>query len=164
MKEILLTQGFVALVDDADFEAVSVFKWHAHRDDSGCVYAARNVRNPDGSQRTLCLHRFILPGGRIDHRDGNGLNNQRANLRKATRSQNGQAFRRKSEKKSSVFRGVSWHKSTQKWSSNIRPNKKPQIYLGLFELEKDAALAYDKAAREIFGDFATPNFPTTCRD
>lgn len=163
MKEILLTQGCVAVVDDADFDAVNMFKWYAQRIKKG-FYAVRNIRKSDGSWGRLYLHQFLSPGVELsDHRDGNGLNNQRNNIRPATTIQNGQGFRRKKLGASSQFRGVWWNKRSNKWKSAIGVKGGPK-YLGLFLLEKDAALAYDKAAREIFGEFATPNFPVSCRD
>lgn len=156
MKEIPLTQGQVALVDDADFERVNQFKWHARRA-GGAFYAVHMVKNA-GKQEAVRLHRFILPGiGPIDHKDGNGLNNCRDNLRPASKAQNGQAFRRKSIGASSSFRGVS-RLPYSRWRAQIRTGG-ITYYLGCFDVEEDAALAYDWAAKELFGEFASPNFP-----
>lgn len=163
MKEIVLTRGLVALVDDADFEGVNQFNWHARKPSkrSG-FYAVRSTRKSDGSRSRQFMHTFLMPEPvEIDHRDGNGLNNQRGNLRECTHLENLRAFRRKRNGASSVFRGVSKHR--EKWLAGIRVNGKT-IYLGQFLIEKNAALAYDKAAREFFGDFAAPNFPALCRD
>lgn len=158
MKTIPLTQGFVALVDDADFEAVSQFSWCAHLIGRG-VYVTRGVRNADGKWVTQRLHQFLLPGvSRIDHRDGDGLNNQRENLRPATYKQNIRGFRHKKVGASSKFRGVGLHKRFGKWQAFIGVDYK-QIHLGFFADEVDAARAYDSAARKFFGDFASLNFP-----
>lgn len=157
MKTIKLTQDKVALVDNADFAAVSKFKWHAHKD-NGTFYAMRNLRKPDGERTTQHMHQFLFPGKRMDHRDGDGLNNQRANLRPASTRQNSQGARHKPVRSSSKFRGVSLNKTTLKWRSAIQVNgklKRP----GDFDNELRAARAYDVAAREWFGEFACPNFP-----
>jgi hypothetical protein len=97
------------------------------------------------------------PKGKIvDHRDRNGLNNTKQNLRLATRSQNNcNTMHRRG---SSKYRGVSREKETGKWKCKICFNG-ICIYLGLFEAEEDAARAYDKAAKELHGEFASLNFP-----
>jgi hypothetical protein len=89
----------------------------------------------------------------IDHVDGDGLNNQKRNLRKATPTQNG--GNRVIQKHSSKFKGVTWWKKPKKWVACIRFNTR--IHLGYFESETDAAKAYDAAALKLFGDFALTN-------
>lgn len=158
MKTIPLTQGQVALVDDADYEAVSQFKWCAMKNRRG-FYAGRGVYKTNGKHTVQYLHQFLLPGvSRIDHRDGNGLNNRRHNLRPATNQQNLQGARRKKIGATSRFRGVSWFSQYSKWQASIKVNGKP-IHLGYHEVEAKAAKAYDVAARKYCGDFASPNFP-----
>lgn len=157
MKEIPLTQGYVALVDDSDFETVNAHNWYAEKASRG-IYATRNIRKPSGNWGIQRLHRFLMPEvPRIDHHDGDGLNNQRDNLRPATHKQNTQSFRRKKIGATSSFRGVYWNKSHCKWYARIEVSGTP-IYLGCFTSETDAAKAYDVAAVKHFGDFASPNF------
>jgi len=96
-------------------------------------------------------------GVEIDHIDGDRLNNCFNNLRLATSAQNQQGFQRKRVKCTSKFRGVCWDKEQQKWRAQL--GCRDRTYnLGRFHSEKDAALAYDIAARNFFGKFATPNF------
>lgn len=152
MKTIPLTKGKVALVDDEDFERVILHKWCAAKRGQR-HYVARDV---NGS--TKFLHWFIFGEKGIDHRDGDGLNNQRYNLRKASRQQNLRGFQRKRPGVTSTFRGVSWDKRTQKWKADIKCRYK-QTFLGRFSCEKAAARAYDVAAKKLFGEFAAPNFP-----
>lgn len=158
MKLIPLSQGLFTMIDDADFESVSAFKWCAYKDKQRFI-AGRGIKKPDGSYTTLLLHRFLMPGvPQIDHEDGNGLNNQRYNIRPATSRQNNQGFKRKRARATSVYRGVSWNSGKRKWEANIQANGR-QIYLGCFVSETDAAREYDAAARTFFGAFASPNFP-----
>lgn len=159
-REIPLTRGYVAIVDAKDYERVSQFKWHAlvcHH----TVYARRQIRQSNGKQIGQLMHRFILgitdPTILADHEDRNGLHNFRGNLRIATRSQNA-ANQRKRADGSSRFRGVAWYKRGRKWIAFIGRNGK-QTHLGYFPDEFSAALAYDAAARDHFGEFANCNFP-----
>lgn len=92
MKHITLTRGYVAFVDNQDFELVSKFKWYA-APTGNTVYATRGIHRPDGPGQTRqMMHRLILgltdPKILVDHIDRNGLNNQRGNLRTATNQQN----------------------------------------------------------------------------
>lgn len=161
MKEIKLTQGKVALVDDEDFERVNVFKWHLQTHPKWPLnqYACRWVREErTGKYKLIRMHRFILnleSRKFTDHIDGNGLNNQKDNLRECTPQEN--AFnRRKLVKSSSSFKGVWWEEKQHGWRSAIRHNNK-LIHLGCFGKEIDAANAYSCAAKELFGNFAVSN-------
>jgi hypothetical protein len=160
MQTIQLTKGFVALVDDADYAAVSAHNWQADVKPK-TVYAIRATRKEDGTKTTQYLHRFIMgvtdPKVQVDHEDHNGLNCQRWNLRPATNRQNVQNSR-KPEGASSQFKGVTWDKVKGKWRSRFVIAGRRRS-LGYFTAETDAALAYDAAARQHFGEFACCNFP-----
>lgn len=157
MKEITLTRGMVALVDNADYEWLNQFKWHAlkHRD---TFYAARNCGGRK-NRSYVFMHRLILKLSdskvEVDHSDRNGLNNQRQNLREATRSQNAaNAPSRKNS--SSSFLGVYWDNTRKMWTAGITKNYKKK-FLGYFDNEIEAATAYNKAAIIIHGEFANIN-------
>lgn len=158
-KQIPLTQGKVALVDDADFERLNQWKWRSEK--RGRTFRAiRTAYSPETMKRkTVLMHRQILKATsrqEIDHRNGNGLDNRKQNLRFCTHYQNlGNARKRKNC--SSKYKGVSWCKRTQKWLSQIMHNYK-NIHLGSFDSEIKAAKAYNKAAIKYFGEFACLNF------
>lgn len=145
-----------SIVDDDDFAALSQHDWlmQVHK---GLKYAVRFE-----NQRQILMHRVLMgcafrDGRKIDHRDGDGLNNCRDNLRDSTHSQN-MRNRRKKVVSSSQYKGVHWHRTRKKWNAMIRSNKK-RIWLGCFTNEADAARAYDVAAKERHGSFACLNFP-----
>ena len=153
-KEIQLTQGKVAIVDDEDFERINQWKWYY-----GGGYAGRNKKRTKGIPRGLSLHCFIMgkpsDGLEVDHIDGNKLNNQKSNLRIATRSQNAMNVGITKRNKSG-YKGVSWHKCSNKWEVRIRINGK-KLHLGLFINKEDAAKAYNDAAKLHHGEFANLN-------
>jgi hypothetical protein len=153
MKEIVLSGGFVALVDDEDFDNLNKYKWHIQK--SKYVNYARRTENG----KPVLMHRFIMgvtdPKILVDHRKGDGLNNQRSNLRIATRSQNN-TNRLRYKNLTSKYRGVSWSNQNGDWRAQIRLNTK-KINLGGFEKEEDAARAYNEAAIKYHGDFAITN-------
>ncbi len=157
MKEIPLTRGYVALVDDADYESVAAHKWHAQISGRS-VYAIRSV--PRQEKRTkIFMHSFIMGIIGIDHADTNGLNNQRYNLRPASKAQNA-INSRKREGTSSVYRGVFWNTQRQGWQARTIKNHKI-THLGTFRDECDAAQAYNFAALESYGEFARFNVPVS---
>lgn len=160
MKLIPLTKGKFAMVDDKDFERVNQFKWFAQKMGHG-FYAARTIVKPDGKKFQLYLHHFLLPGvARVDHRDGNSLNDQTENIRPATKQQNSRGFQRKKLGATSKFRGVCWNKRASKWIAQIHVTVGGDpVHLGCFINEEDAARAYDSAAVFYFGEWASTNFP-----
>ena len=151
MKSILLTKGLSTLIDDADFDFLSQWKWFAGSGRGGLYYAKRNSEYKRGEKRrTIFMHRVLCGSAlEVDHIDGNSLNNQRANLRPCTRSENC-ANRKKPKHNKSGHKGVTWHKATGKWRATI----KSKIHLGLFDNFSDAVAAYKSAALKSFGQFS----------
>lgn len=154
--EIALTKGYVALVSAPAPISVSEYSWCALTGANGNVYAAR--RGPRG--KLILMHREILDapfGLEVDHINGNTLDNCNCNLRLATHREN--SYNRAAHRDgSSRFKGVSWSRDRRKWLAKIDQGAK-QKYLGLYSDEVAAALAYDQAARQMFGQFARLNFP-----
>lgn len=156
MRTIQLTQGMEALVSDEDFEWACQWTWYAHHG-----HAERYTRKTGG----ICLHTeiavhrmgLILGQNEIDHQDRNSLNNQRFNLRIATRTQQNQN-RGLFQSNKIGYKGVTFHTQTQKWHSRIRHNRL-LVSLGLYKSPEEAARAYDRAAKIYFGEFAFLNFP-----
>lgn len=154
-----LTKGYTAIIDAADVPLVEGYNWLAdvHRRPDGSVkvvYAARMATTGVGKQRMLMMHREIsgTPSQMMtDHVDGDGLNNRKANLRRASRSQNG-CNRRMSVNNASGTKGVHWSKASEKWVARIAVNG-TRLVLGSYRCPTAAALAYAKASRELHGEF-----------
>lgn len=142
--------GRFALVNDADAELVRRYNWYA-KVSGNSIYACARVNG-----RLTRMHVLIMGRRGIDHKDTNGLNNQRSNLRPATRPQNG-ANARPRIGGSSSYKGVSWCRNRGKWQAHIRVAGRSRG-LGYFTDEVAAAKAYDTAAREAWGDFSRTNF------
>lgn len=156
MKKIKLTQNKYTLVDDEDFKKLNQFKWFARKDSkSGIFYVARNSKTIKGKRHMVHMHREImnvLKNIDIDHKDGNGLNNQKNNLRLATRSQNNMNQKKRKDNISG-FKGVSWRKDNKKWRTNISVEGKT-ITIGYFKTALEASKAYIKACIKYHGKFA----------
>lgn len=154
MQKIELTRGFVAFIDDEDFERVSLLKWQVTTRKHYTPYAKAKDFRVIG-ERWIKMHRFILrppEGVHIDHIDGNGLNNCKSNLRLCTRSQN--LRNRHNSHGTSSYLGVCYTEREQMWRATCDGRG-----FGYFHSEIEAALAYDRAALKIHGEFAKPNFP-----
>lgn len=159
MKEIPLTRGLHAIVDDEDYEWLNRHKWCALKHKS-TFYAVRGV-GPRKNFSTVFMHRDILnpsPGMETDHRNGNGLDNRRCNLRECTRSQNN-ANQRSHRGSTSKFRGVSWCDHSKRWVAQLNHNG-TRVLFKRFSTEQEAALAYNDAALKYFGEFARLNVIT----
>lgn len=156
MVEIELTQGKVTIVDDIDSD-LNLKKWCAHKD--------RNVFYALRGKPHIKMHRVILgrmlgreleKGEQVDHKNHDGLDNRRENLRLATGTEN--CRNRSKRKGASMFKGVCWNKLRCKWQANITIDGRSK-HLGRFDSEMDAARAYDKAAIRMFASFCSLNFP-----
>lgn len=164
MRELLLTKGYVALVDDEDYDYVNQWKWHF----TSYMGACRNVPLPHPTSRnhrqtTISLHRTIMntPKDMVcDHINGNRLDNRKSNLRNCSQSEN-MKNRKINVNNTSGYKGVLWESRKKYWYATIQSNRK-RVYLGGgFQSPKDAALLYDKHAKLLHGEFAKLNFPET---
>jgi hypothetical protein len=154
MKSIPVAGGYFALVDDEDYEEMSKLRWHTAKGRK-TIYASTNVKRETGGYSSVGMHRMInkTPAGfHTDHIDGDGLNNQRSNLRTASRTENARN-RSPNTGCASQFKGVHWNKRKRRWVASIRVNKK-SVFLGLHKSEQAAADAYSRAASQYFGEFA----------
>jgi hypothetical protein len=158
-RTVRVGRQHVAAIDAADHDQVSAFAWFIQRNASNVIYARADVVGPDGRRRKVFMHRLICPEfARVDHRDGDGLNNRRCNLRDSTASTNGGNRKKQRGATTSRFKGVYLAKDKRRWRSAIRLDGRWRG-LGHFDGEADAARAYDAAALEAWGEFARPNFP-----
>lgn len=158
-REIPLTQGQVAIVDEEDYEKVNQFKWHAQWSPRTQSYYAVRTTYPNGYKHkalAIRMHSFLM-GEMADHKNHDTLDNQKDNLRPTTFLQNG-ANKQLSRRNTSGYKGVSLERSRAKWKASIMHDGKPKN-LGRFDDPLDAAKAYDAAAKELFGEFAHLNFP-----
>ncbi len=147
---IPLTKGKVAIVDDADAEMLSQYRW--------CYlsvgYAARHERI-NGKDRMILMHRFLLsasPEQLVDHINGNGLDNRRENIRLCTKADN-QRNQRRNSKNTTGYKGVSFDKGRGKYIASIQVLG-TQIHLGRFSTAEEASKAYEEAASRYHGEFA----------
>lgn len=147
MKTIPLTQGFVAVVDEEDYENLTQFEWQTKRD-RGTSYARRKTSRRDGRRKTVYMHRLILnapPGVEVDHVNGDGLDNRRKNLRLATRELNNRNSHRRRETLRRMPMGVRKH--WNRYQAHLTRGGK-RVLLGSFGDPMEAYAAYLAARNE----------------
>jgi hypothetical protein len=161
MRTIQLTKGYIARVDDSDFDWLSQWRWYADVKSACRVYARRDGWDRNTKRNVkIYMHRAVVSapvGVSVDHIDHDGLNNSKSNLRLATGSQNNANARYTAG--SSGFRGVTQRvgKTSTRYIAQIQVDRTVR-YLGIFGAIEDAARAYDAAALDAFGEFAVLNF------
>lgn len=148
----------IAVIDDEYYNLVNKHKWHLKRGDN-TFYAVTHSKDLNGKRITLYMHRLVLgiidSNIKVDHADGNGLNNREYNLRKCTNAQN--LANSKSRKGSfSKYKGVYWAKDRKKWMAEITKDYK-KYKIGAFETEEEAASAYNMKALDLHREFANLN-------
>ncbi len=155
MKEIELTQGFKALIDDEYFERLNQYKWCYHKGKTNNTGYAKREEQKNNKSKVIHMHREIMnvtdPKVQVDHIDLNGLNNQKYNLRLVTSSQN-MCNKCKRKDNESGYKGVSWRETNKKWRVRIQINGK-RVHLGYFDNILDAAKAYETASKIYHGEF-----------
>lgn len=164
MREIILTKGQITIVDNIDYAFASSFNWCAVKGRKANTFYAQRRAIVDGKSCLIFMHTVILQrklgvdklNTLTDHKNGNGLDNRRKNLRQATYSQNCANVGKKRKNGTSKYKGVHFEISCNRWRARIKHNYK-SISLGCFATEKEAAKAYNKAALKIFKDFSVLN-------
>lgn len=157
MREIQLTRGLVALVDDSEYERVIRHRWYAQWHPGTRSYRARMSGRP-----RVFMHRYVLELTQpyvVDHRNHNTLDNRRQNLRPCSAAENNRN-RRKRDGLTSRYKGVYYERDRARWKAHIDIDGRTKT-LGRFTSEEDAARAYDAMARQLFGEFAYLNFPSS---
>lgn len=154
MKDIPLGRGVVAFVNDDDYMWLSQYKWH-HARGKNTFYAVRTA-TVSGRQTTERMHRLLLPGvAQVDHIDGNGLNNQRWNLRGSNNTTNHRNQRMRVDSTTGL-KGVYWYEARKMYRAYIKVDNKT-IYLAWTKDKYEASRAYDEAAIKYFGEFSLTN-------
>jgi len=151
-------KNLFAQVDDSDFEFLNSFMWYGQPQLTGKYYAVRQSLLENGKQRTVRMHMVIMntpKGKHTDHKDGDGLNNQRNNLRICTPGQN-QMNKIGSKNVTSKYKGVWYCKNKKGWMVAIRAYNK-RMPIGRFKTEENAAIAYNIFAEKYHGEFANYN-------
>jgi len=158
-RKIRLTEGKFTLVDQNDFYWLNNFDWVTKRGNKS-FYAVRFDNDCAKWPKMVSMHRQIMnsPAGLlVDHRNLDGLDNRRDNLRLATYCQNNCNIKISKAGCSSQYRGVHWDKQVKRWRAHLQSDGK-HIGLGYFDSEIAAARAYDAAAKKYHGEFARLNF------
>lgn len=147
---VALSNGMQSVIDAQDIQVIVGRRWYAELKGSGLVYA-RSAQWVAGSAKMVGLHNLLIGGSHcVDHKNGDGLDNRRANLRSATFSENARNARLRKDN-TTGFKGVK--RVNQRWYAQIRLGAK-RIHLGSFATPEEAHAAYAKAAARHFGDFA----------
>jgi hypothetical protein len=158
-RRLYLGEDKWTLLDVKDYYRLRIFKWVVYGNGTN-LYAIRLQFTAPNKTSTVYMHREIMNPPAplvVDHRNCDGLDNRRSNLRFATHAQNTRN-RRKKKNGSSQFLGVYFNKEKSAWDSQLKHNEK-RIWVGRFKTEIEAAKAYDEAARKYHGEFARLNFP-----
>lgn len=163
---IPLSRRKYAVVDAEDFPRLASYSWHAFHDKKDgrwlAVRGERIRRNGRSITRNVWMHREILhapAGALVEHLNGDGLDNRKANLQRSTRAER-YAKRGKLSTNTSGYCGVTFYARTGKWRAQIRCDG-TTVHLGYFTTAEEAAVAYDRKARQVFGEFAHQNFSDT---
>lgn len=154
MKKIKLTQEKIAFVDDEYYEILNKFKWCAYWDRWNW-YALRNSSFINGKRKKIWMHREIMAapkGIQVDHRNGDGLDNRKENLRLCNNQQNQRNKINANKNNKLKIKGVCWDNSKKKFQAYIGVNGKA-IHLGFFNVLGDADSAYRIAEEKYFDDF-----------
>jgi hypothetical protein len=162
MKELTLRNCQIALVDDDIYEAVSPFTWSVNEDGYVCRWHREPspVRGIRGKLKCIKLHSVVLPpksGFFVDHRNHQLLDNRRSELRYSTHQTNGRNRVKQLKPASSIYKGVTFSKKTRRWQATIGVEPGKHKWLGYFDTEQCAALAYNAAAIQLHGEFAHLN-------
>ena len=156
---IPLSQGKFAEIDDEDYGLISKYTWSASKDCNTWYAVSNTPKGETGKRGHISMHRLIMgfPNVKVDHWDGDGLNNKRGNLRKASDLENAWNRRARRIEKSSRFKGVKLDTQKKRWACKICVDGKTYA-VQPFDIEQEAAMAYDSMARYYFGEFAKTNF------
>lgn len=158
MIEIKLSQNQVTIIDEESLDVASKYHWHADYDKKLRKFYAKTDIRVNGLRKKLRLHRLVMnaqKGDVIDHINGNTLDNRLSNLRKCTVSENAKN-RSLNKNNTSGYKGAVWHAPTQKYQARIYVNGKWRS-MGMHAEAKDAARAYNEAAKKYFGEYAKLN-------
>jgi hypothetical protein len=156
MAAIYTNCGEVILVDEQDYDELIKYSWHI-KANTNTSYAVRN-KTINGKRTKVYMHRSILQakdGQVVDHRNGDGLDNRRTNIRLCTREQNNRSVSKR-RTNTSGYKGVTWHGQRKKWQAYIKFNGIKKS-LGLYINKHVAAQAYNVAAKNYHGEFAILN-------
>lgn len=150
---IYLTQGKEAIIDLDDLERVLRYRWYARKEGNN-FYVVSKTNSKNNKQ--INLHKFLTGYTSTDHKDHDGLDNRRSNLREVTQQENNFNTRKRPKPTTSRWKGVCYNKRYKNWRAQIQINGK-QTHLGSFQNEEDATMTYNEAAILHFGEFAALN-------